>query len=312
MQESRLFKILYCLLRQGHVSAPELAKELEVSVRTIYRDIDALSGAGIPVFTETGRNGGIYLMDDFILDRTILSSEEKQEILSALQGISIAPDIEDSGILRKLSSLFQMQSDTWLEVDYTRWGDKSSDKIKFDSLKSAILQRRCVKISYTSSHAQTTERIIHPLKLLYKGRAWYLKAYCTKRQEFRLFKLNRILCLEVLNEIFPYCSFPETDEDSPVAYEQQVTLCFPSEMAYRVYDEFSPEQVTLQDDDTLLVCAKMPVDDWLVGFLLSFGPNVTVLSPTDLKNDLAEWARLTYEKVKDSAANSHLTRHPQE
>lgn len=298
MQESRLFKILYYLLSQGHATAPELAEKLEVSVRTIYRDIDALSGAGIPLFTETGRNGGIYLMDNFTLDRVILSKEEKQEVLTALQSIHAAPDMEYSPVLSKLSALFQMQSDTWLEVDYTRWGDKQSDKIKFDSLKSAILQRRCVKISYTSSYAQTTERIIHPLKLLYKGRAWYLKAFCTNRQQFRLFRLNRILDLEVLYKNFPCCSFPETDENSSSEYEQQVTLCFPQKMAYRVYDEFAPEQITLQEDGTLLASAKMPVDNWLIGFLLSFGPNVTVLSPADLKKDLAEQARLTYEKNK--------------
>lgn len=298
MQESRLFKILYYLLSQGHATAPELAEKLEVSVRTIYRDIDALSGAGIPLFTETGRNGGIYLMDNFTLDRVILSKEEKQEVLTALQSIHAAPDMEYSPVLSKLSALFQMQSDTWLEVDYTRWGDKQSDKIKFDSLKSAILQRRCVKISYTSSYAQTTERIIHPLKLLYKGRAWYLKAFCTNRQQFRLFRLNRILDLEVLYKNFPCCSFPETDENSSSEYEQQVTLCFPQKMAYRVYDEFAPEQITLQEDGTLLASAKMPVDNWLIGFLLSFGPDVTVLSPADLKKDLAEQARLTYEKNK--------------
>lgn len=298
MQESRLFKILYYLLSQGHATAPELAEKLEVSVRTIYRDIDALSGAGIPLFTETGRNGGIYLMDNFTLDRVILSKEEKQEVLTALQSIHAAPDMEYSPVLSKLSALFQMQSNTWLEVDYTRWGDKQSDKIKFDSLKSAILQRRCVKISYTSSYAQTTERIIHPLKLLYKGRAWYLKAFCTSRQQFRLFRLNRILDLEVLYKNFPCCSFPETDENSSSEYEQQVTLCFPQKMAYRVYDEFAPEQITLQEDGTLLASAKMPVDNWLIGFLLSFGPDVTVLSPADLKKDLAEQARLTYEKNK--------------
>ena len=80
MQESRLFKIVYHLLDKGKATAPELAEKFEVSVRTIYRDIDALSGAGIPVYTETGRNGGIYLMNDFVLDKAVLSEEEKQEI----------------------------------------------------------------------------------------------------------------------------------------------------------------------------------------------------------------------------------------
>ena len=227
MQESRLFKILYYLLSKGHATAPYLAQELEVSVRTIYRDIDALSSAGIPVFAETGRNGGIYLLDNAVLDRALLSREEQQEILTALQSTNAASDIENSGILHKLSALFQMQSDDWIEIDYTRWGNKQSDKTKFESLKSAILERRCVQISYAGSHAQTTERIIHPLKLLYKGRNWYLEYYCTQKQDFRLFKINRILRLDVLKEHFPYRPFPEPDADSPAEYEQQVTLCFP-------------------------------------------------------------------------------------
>ena len=79
MQESRLFKIIYYLLDKGRATAPELAKRFEVSTRTIYRDIDALSGAGVPVYTETGRNGGIHLMKNFVLDKAVLSEEERQE-----------------------------------------------------------------------------------------------------------------------------------------------------------------------------------------------------------------------------------------
>ena len=80
MQESRLFRIVYYLLDKGRATAPELAEHFEVSVRTIYRDIDTLSGAGIPIYAETGRNGGIYLMKGFVLDKAVLSDEEKQEI----------------------------------------------------------------------------------------------------------------------------------------------------------------------------------------------------------------------------------------
>lgn len=87
MQESRLFKIVYYLLEKGQATAPQLAERFEVSVRTIYRDIDVLSEAGIPVYTESGRNGGIYLMSQFVLDKAILSEEEKQEILSAMQSM---------------------------------------------------------------------------------------------------------------------------------------------------------------------------------------------------------------------------------
>lgn len=78
MQESRLFKIVYHLLDKGHATAPEPAKKLEVSVRTIYRDIEALSEAGIPVYAETGRGGGIHLMPEFVLGKVMLSEREKR------------------------------------------------------------------------------------------------------------------------------------------------------------------------------------------------------------------------------------------
>ena len=89
MHESRLFKILYYLLDKGRATAPELAARFEVSARTIYRDIDALSGAGIPVYTEAGRGGGICLMNHFVLDRAMFTEAEKQDILSALQSVAV-------------------------------------------------------------------------------------------------------------------------------------------------------------------------------------------------------------------------------
>lgn len=146
MQESRLFKILYYLLDKGHATAPELAEKLEVSVRTIYRDIDALSGAGIPVYAETGRNGGIHLMNDFVLDKAVLSEEEKQEILTALQSINTTKNMNGSRILQKLSAMFQTGTENWLEVDFSRWGSNKFDNEKFELLKSAVIHCRSVKL----------------------------------------------------------------------------------------------------------------------------------------------------------------------
>ena len=117
MQESRLFKIVYHLLDKGQATAPELAEKFEVSVRTIYRDIDALSGAGIPVYAEAGRNGGIHLMSDFVLDKAVLSEEEKQEILTALQSINLTNNIGINQTLQKLSAIFRINSENWLEVN---------------------------------------------------------------------------------------------------------------------------------------------------------------------------------------------------
>lgn len=135
MPDSRLFKILYYLLDREHATAPELAAEFEVSPRTIYRDVEALSSAGIPIYTEPGRNGGIYLLQDFILDRAVLSENEKQEVLTALQSISATGYIGGKEMLTKLSALFHINTRNWLEVDFSRWGKCACDNSKFDILK---------------------------------------------------------------------------------------------------------------------------------------------------------------------------------
>lgn len=175
MQESRLFKIVYHLLDKGQATARELAEKFEVSARTIYRDVDALSGAGIPVYAETGRNGGIHLMDGFVLDKAVLSEEEKQEILAALQGMNITQDISGSQTLQKLSAIFNLRLEDWLEVDFSRWGNKGTDNEKFELLKTAVIHCKSVKIRYAGSCGVISERIVQPCKIAYKGMAWYLK-----------------------------------------------------------------------------------------------------------------------------------------
>lgn len=297
MQESRLFKIVYHLLEKGQATAPELAEKFEVSVRTIYRDIDSLSEAGIPVYTETGRNGGIHLMNSFVLDKAVLSESEKQEILAALQSLNAAQNVNHSDILSKLSAIFNVSSDDWLEVDFSRWGNKQYDNEKFELLKSAILHHKTIKITYAGSCEISSERKIQPLKLMYKSRAWYVKAYCTEKKEYRTFKLTRILDLKILEESFFNRSFPE-NQNLPQQEYRQITLRFPKEMAYRVYDEFDPMEVKQQKSGDLVVSARMPEDAWLIGFLLSFGTQVEVIEPVYLKNILAEQAQQIYEKNK--------------
>ena len=202
MQESRLFKIVYHLLDKGQATAPALAEKFEVSVRTIYRDIDALSEAGIPIYAEAGRNGGIQLMNDFVLDKAVLSEEEKQEILTALQSINFTKNISSSQTLQKLSAIFNLSSENWLEVDFSRWGNKGTENEKFELLKSAVIHQKCVKITYANSYGTISERIVQPLKMSYKSMSWYLKAYCREKQDYRIFKLTRIIDLEVLADSF--------------------------------------------------------------------------------------------------------------
>lgn len=297
MHESRLFKIVYHLLDKGQATAPELAEKFEVSVRTIYRDIDALSGAGIPVYAEAGRNGGIHLMHGFVLDKAVLSEEEKQEILTALKGMNTTLNNSGSQTLQKLSALFNLNSENWLEVDFSRWGNQGNDNEKFELLKSAIIHQKCVKIAYANSYGEIGDRIVQPLKLSYKSRAWYLKAYCTQKQDYRIFKLTRIMDLEVLEDDFCKGSFPELDEELCQSYNT-IILCFPQNMSYRVYDEFDKTQVNKKENGDLIVSVEMQEDEWLIGYLLSFGTQVNIIEPVYLREIVAEQAKKIYEKYK--------------
>ncbi len=297
MQESRLFKIVYHLLDKGQTTASELAEKFEVSVRTIYRDIDALSGAGIPVYSEAGRNGGIHLMNDFVLDKVVLSEEEKQEILIALQSINFTNNIGSRQTLQKLSAIFNISSENWLEVDFSRWGNKGIDNEKFELLKLAVIHQKCVKIAYANSYGTISERIVQPLKMSYKSMSWYLKAYCTEKQDYRIFKLTRIIDLEILTDSFSKSSFPELDETLGQSYHT-IILRFPKNVSYRVYDEFDKMQVSKKENGDLIVSVQMPEDEWLIGYLLSFGTQVDIIEPAYLKDIVAEQAKKIYEKYK--------------
>lgn len=296
MRESRLFQIVYYLLEKGHATAPELAEKLEVSVRTVYRDIDALNGAGIPICVETGRSGGVRLLEGFVLDRALLSDQERREVLAALQSLAAVGSGCGPATLDKLAALFRIPDERWYTVDFARWGSGGQqDNAKFEQLKGAVLRRRAVRLRYAGAYSSAEERVVWPLRLAYKAHAWYLHAYCTRRRGLRLFKLTRILEWEVLAEPFDPACLP-AEEEAPPPAGTPVTLRFDGAMAYRVYDEFDPEQVRRQADGTLLVHAEMPADEWLVGFLLSFGAQVEVVEPAYLRGVLAQRARAVYEK----------------
>lgn len=296
MSDSRLFKIMYYLLDKKRATAPELAAAFEVSPRTIYRDIEALSGAGIPVYAEPGRNGGICLLQDFILDRALLSEHEKQEILTALESMSATGHPSGKEMLTKLSALFNVNAADWLEVDFSRWGNHPHDNVKFESLKTAVIQHRTIKIVYQNANNNRSSRAVQPLKLLYKSKEWYLKAFCLEKQDFRVFKLNRILELELTEQTFIPRPYPKQEEPEPQT-EPNIVLLFSKEIAYRVYDEFDEAQIEHLENGDFLVFASMPVDAWLTGYLLSFGAQVEVMEPASLRKNLAEQAKAIYEKL---------------
>ncbi len=297
MRESRLFKIIYCILENGRITAPELAAKFEVSVRTIYRDIDVISSAGIPIYVTTGRNGGIQILENYVLDKALFSEEDKKDILSALQSVSVVNHTYEKDMLTKLSALFSVHSDNWFEVDFSRWGSKTQDKTTFELLKNAVIFHRAVCIMYVNSYGKKSKRKIYPLKMMYRAKEWYIKAYCVDKDDFRIFKFNRILEVQFLSEEFEPMEYPKT-ADEPKRKYNKISLCFPKEMAYRVYDEFEGNEIEETENGDLMVSSDMPEDNWLVGYLLSFGTQVTVIEPVYLQKILSDEAKKIYEKNK--------------
>lgn len=297
MKESRLFKIIYFILEKGRVTAPELAEKFEVSVRTIYRDVDVISSAGIPIYVTTGRSGGIQILDNYVLDKAFFSDKEKHDILSALQSLSVIDNTYERELLTKVSALFNTQPENWVEVDFSRWGSKTQDNAKFEQLKNATINHKVATIVYVSSYFKKTKRNIHPLKLYYKSKEWYVKAYCTEKNNFRLFKINRIIHCEILDEDFIPVEFPESQDTEQNGYNK-IILRFPKEMAYRVYDEFTEDEITEQENGDFIAAAYMPEDTWLIGYLLSYGVYVEVIEPAYLRKALSDEAKKIYDKYK--------------
>ena len=298
MKNDRLFQILYLLLERGTMTAPEISRALEVSVRTVYRDIDALSLAGVPVYATQGKNGGVSLMPNYSFDKALLSDEEQNQILYAIQSLR-AVDQPVDALLNKLGGLFQKQNTSWIEVDFSRWGMGSTDSVKFERLKAALTGRRAMEIVYCSTSGETNRRVILPVKLIFKDKAWYLQAYCRMQEDYRLFKISRIVEMTVLEERFdalPDDLPPLEQSGYTMPMMQTVRMLFSSAVAFRVYDEFERDVISPQPDGTLCVDVAMPQDVWVTSYLLSFGTELTILEPEQLRMELAVQAKAIWER----------------
>ena len=289
MKNSRLFEILYLLVEKRAVTARELAVRLEVSERTIYRDVDALSAAGIPVFTQKGQGGGIRLMDQFVLDRALLSQAQQDEILFALQAILATGGGAEEETLSRLTALFRREGTGWLEVDFTDWGSGAAERENFALVKEAILTRRPLSFTYYSSAGARSRRTAEPARLVFKGGCWYLSAFCQKRQDWRVFRLMRMEALTVEEGVCPTRRPPDRLEaPAPGGYRGvDLRLRFAPSAAWRVRDYFHPREITREEGGCLLVACNFPEDQWLMSFLLSFGSQLEVLSPVYWRDRLA-------------------------
>lgn len=291
MQLSRLFEIVYILLSRGRVTAKALAERFEVSTRTIYRDIEALSMAGVPVYCTQGAGGGIYISEGYVLSKSTLSDEEQAQILLALKSLSATEYASGSSLLSRLGSLFSKSENDWIEIDFSRWGYRANDRVLLSLLKDAITGRKKLSFSYFSAIGEKTDRTVCPTKLIYKQHAWYIQAFDPSKNAYRTFKVFRMADVRAMEETFVREVLPAAPALEYDSFPQEplypVTLKFHPASTYRVYDMFDPKQVTRDADGALLVYTCLENDGSLLDHVLSFGAHAEVLSPPALRRAVA-------------------------
>ncbi|MCY6356450.1 helix-turn-helix transcriptional regulator [Clostridium sp. ZS2-4] len=296
MQINRLFEIVYILFEKKTITARELSERFEVSQRTIYRDIDVLSIAGIPIYTNKGKGGGISILPEFVLNKSVLSDTEQNEILSALQSLNAlqVPNIDP--VLSKLAALFNKNNTSWIDVDFSHWGSNDSEREKFKVLKNVILTKKVIEFDYYSSYGEKSTRRVEPLKLVFKDHGWYIYGYCKLKNDYRMFKVTRIKRLLSSEESFNRDTPKDIWWDSDDSYKSKMitlVLKIDGKMAYRVFDEFCPEDIESNIDGSFTVKTIIPESDWIYGYLMFYGEYAEVLEPKHIKDTITS----KYEKA---------------
>jgi predicted DNA-binding transcriptional regulator YafY len=291
MTISRHFEIIYLLLDRKVVTAKELAEHFEVSTRTIYRDVDVLSGAGIPIYANKGRGGGISLLEGYSFNASMLTSDEQEDILVGLQTLAVTDFPNTDFILKKVARLFKKETVNWIDVDFSPWGSGEKKKQLFTLLRNAIIQQFVIQFRYFNSQGEQTLREVEPFQLLFKKNAWYLSGYCLWRKDFRIFKISRMDQVCVSNQTFtlrPTADAIKNAEKQVGESSIPMRIRIASQGAYRVYDEFDDHMITKNKDGSYTVVANFPIGSWLYSYLLSFGTLIEEVHPIYLRERLVK------------------------
>ena len=290
MAVDRLIGILTVLLRSEQVTTAELAERFEVSARTIARDVDRLCQAGIPIRSLRGHRGGLSIMEGYGLDRTILTNGDRAAILAGLRSLD---RVSGPGcyrrLMEKLPPASESVGDDCVVIDLASWyGPELAPRLEL--LKDACAVRRAVSFTYCAPGGES-RRTVEPCKLVFRWSSWYLWGWCRSREDFRLFKLNRMLDLRIEEEIFPPRTAPPVTPAARVYPDAlQAAVRFAPSARWRLVDEYGPESFTEEPDGSLLFRRGFPGRRELTQWVLTFGAQAELLEPAELRREMAELA----------------------
>ena len=293
VQTENLFELTYILLEKRQVTAGEMAEHFGVSQRTIYRWVDALNLAGVPVYSTKGKGGGIHVSEKYALDKTVFTDAEKAEILSSLNALNALSGQKNSAVSKFRSLVSSDKNIDWIEVDFSPWNPKMQEIRKlFSLLKRAVIDCKKVSFDYFPRDGFCTNRTVHPWKIVFRGQAWYLYGYCETKCVNLYFKLSRMMNLKILSEKVQSEYFTKIEDKEYKGYTEEssplVTLKMKvsNEDLSRILDDFKADSIEEDTPQTKILTMTVHKMPWLVDYLLSFGSRLTLLEPEEIIKEL--------------------------
>ena len=311
MKIDRLVSIIMILLEKERISAQELAKMFEVSTRTIYRDIEAISMAGIPVLATSGSGGGIEIMKDYKVDKKIFSTDDLSALLMGLSNISgMVRGSEVANALAKVKSFIPSEKAKSIElkasqiyIDLTPWEGNASVKNALEIIKKALQENRLLIFTYIDGHGTKTSRTVEPYQLVFKSRAWYVQTFCRLKNDYRLFRLSRMSDLKILEETFtpreyqkPFLDFEETAR----SLQTDIKIRIHKSVLDRILDFCPYERLSQDGEEYYLADYPFFDSDYYYDMLLSLGDKCEILEPAHVREKLKQKIKNLAEIYSDS------------
>lgn len=297
MKVDRLVSIIMILLDKKRIGAQELADMFEVSPRTIYRDIEAINMAGIPVRGSSGVGGGFEIMQEYKVDKKVFSTAELSALLMGLSSLlGIVQGEELVNALAKVKSFIPADRAKEIElklgqlcIDLSPWMGSRNLQPYLEGIKDALENRKLLTFVYIAHHGNKTVRTVEPYQLVLKSSRWYLQGYCHTRNAFRLFRLSRMSKLQVLGETFA----PRDLQKPALAFEEllepmqtKIKLRVHSSVVDRVLDFCTAEDILPDGDAHYLVRFPFIENDYHYDILLGFGDRCECLEPPHIRTEL--------------------------
>ncbi|MEG0864047.1 MAG: YafY family protein [Clostridia bacterium] len=297
MKVDRLVSIIMLLLEKKRISAQALADQFEVSTRTIYRDIDTINLAGIPVHAASGAGGGFEIMEQYKIDKKVFSTADLTAIMTGLSSLSnIIRGDERLNAIAKVKSIIPADKtkDVALKtnqiwIDFSPWMGNRNIQPALEKIKKALQESKLVSFEYVAHRACRTKRIAEPYQLVLKSGHWYLHGYCHMRKDFRLFKLSRISNLQMREETF----VPRDDRKPTLDFEEilenmqtKIKIRIHQSVVDRVLDFCAFEDFLPDGNEHYIVSFPFIENDYYYHILLSFGELCECLAPCRIREEM--------------------------